>query len=154
MDPSVVSPLPAEKPKQPLVNRLIFFVIGGGLSSLLNTSILWFAEKALHWPKSYALALSVVITAVVFFIWSYYINFRTSKDWKNCLPRYLGCLVITNILNYVITLSGIKKFGTGSFLMSWLIVTAVYSVTGCVKFVLYNYWVFPRGGDGAPPSAS
>jgi len=144
---------PPVSKKQPVIVRLMFFVIGGGMSSLLNTGILWLANKVFGWPKSEAVALSVVTTAVVFFLWSYYVNFRTTRAWKECLPRYLGCLLICNALNYLIVLSGVKKFGAG-FWTAYLVVAVVYSMTGCVKFLLYNYWVFPGGGRVAPPSAS
>jgi putative flippase GtrA len=145
---------PTVNKKQPVIARLMFFVLGGGMSSLLNTGIFRLCNKALHWPEAVALAISVVTTAVIFFLWSYYVNFRTARVWKDCLPRYLGCLLICNALNYVIGLSGIKKFGTG-FLMTYAVVVVVYSLTGCVKFLLYNYWVFPTGtGAGEPSPAS
>lgn len=123
------------------------------MSSLLNTGILWLAHTVFGWPKNAAVALSVATTAVIFFIWSYFVNFRTARGWKECLPRYLGCLLICNALNYLIVLSGIKKFGAG-FWTAYVVIVVVYSLTGCVKFVLYNYWVFPGGGESAPPSAS
>jgi putative flippase GtrA len=144
---------PTVSKKQPIHIRLMFFVLGGGMSSLLNTGIFRISNQLFHWPDSAAYGLSVVTTAAVFFVWSYYVNFRTTRVWKDCLPRYLGCLVICNALNYLIGLSGIKKFGT-SFLTTLLVVAAVYSVTGCVKFLLYNFWVFPNGTESAPSTAS
>ncbi len=89
---------PTVSKKQPIHIRLMFFVLGGGMSSLLNTGIFRISHKLFHWPDSAAYGLSVVTTAVVFFVWSYYVNFRTTRVWKDCLPRYLGCLVICNAL--------------------------------------------------------
>jgi hypothetical protein len=143
----------APKPKQPIHVRVAFFVVGGAMSVALNKSILNFLQNKIGWPQSEAFAASVVTTAIVFFLWSYYINFRTSTAWKNCLPRYLAVLLFCNFLNYLIGLSGFKEFGSGGW-KGVVVIAAVYSFTGCVKFVLYNFWVFPSGGAGAPPSAS
>ena len=50
-------------------------------------------------------------------------------------------------------MSGIKKFGAG-FWVAYVVVVVVYSVTGCVKFLLYNFWVFPNATTSTPPTAS
>jgi hypothetical protein len=141
------------KPKQPLYVRAAFFVIGGVASVLLNKGIMGLLEHRLGWPEKGAFAVSVCVTAVVFFCWSYFVNFRTSVAWKDCLPKYLTVLVFTNFLNYLIGLTGFHKFGSKG-LTGYLVIGVVYSFTGCLKFVLYNNWVFPHGGKGSPPSAS
>ena len=50
---------PTVSKKQPVIVRLMFFVIGGGMSSLLNTGIFRVSHKVLGWPDTAAYGLSV-----------------------------------------------------------------------------------------------
>src|SRR5438094_500773 len=93
------------KKKQPLTTRIGFFVLGGVFSSLLNTSLLKLFRDYFGWPAAAAFALSVFLVTCVLFLWSYFVNFRTSRVWHNCLHRYLTCVAICYALNYCIGLS-------------------------------------------------
>ena len=59
----------------------------------------------------YGLRLQRRRTAFVFFLWSYFVNFRTSRVWQNCLGRYLACVVLACLMNYAIGLFGLKQYG-------------------------------------------
>lgn len=126
----------------------MFFAIGGAFSSGLNTGIFKLCSAVLHFPKWGALAVSIVITAVVFFLWSYYVNFRTSQVWRNCIGRYLTCVAACQAINYAVAFTCIGIWGS-EWKKVWLINVAVMSVTGGVKFLLYHFWVFPAGRDAA-----
>ena len=134
------------QPKQPLTTRIGFFVLGGLGSTSLNWSVLHFATHILGWPQDYGFALSTVSTAFVFFLWSYFVNFRTSRVWKNCLGRYIACQLLIILMTYLIGRSGLRHFGPTPFL-KYLVILVVQSFTGSIKFFLYHLWVFPHA-DG------
>jgi len=139
---SPVENVPKQPPKQPLVARIGFFVLGGVCSTALNSTVLDYAWRHLHWPYVFAYALSAASTAVIFFLWSYYVNFRTSRVWKNCLGRYVGVVLLALLFNYIIGVCGLKQVA-GTYWMHVLVIGVVQSFTGGVKFLLYHFWVFP-----------
>jgi len=145
-------PSPAPAKKQPLVARLGFFVLGGGASAWINTHLLEFAMQRWHWPYYEGYAFSASSTAFVFFLWSYFVNFRTSRIWKHCLGRYATTFLLALLLNYLIALCGLKRFGS-SHLARLCVVYSVQSFTGGIKFLLYHFWVFPHA-DAAPEESA
>ena len=138
-----------QQPKQPLVARLGFFVIGGVGSTTLNSSILNLPKHYWGWPYVLGYAFSAASTALVFFLWSYFINFRTSRVWKNCLGRYIACVLLALLMNYLIGIFGLKRFGSTN-LARFLVILVVQSFTGGLKFLLYHFWVFPYADGPAP----
>ncbi len=150
-----MEPPPASnpKPKQPLVARLGFFVLGGVGSTTLNSSILDATRHFWGWPYAAGYAFSAASTALVFFLWSYFINFRTSRVWKNCLGRYIACVLLALFINYLIGLFGLKHFGT-TRLARFAVIGVVQSFTGGIKFLLYHFWVFPHADGAAPKEPS
>lgn len=145
------STAPTPKPRQPLVARLGFFVIGGVGSATLNKTILGATQHYLGWPVALGFAFSAACTASVAFLWSYYVNFRTSRLWKQCLGRYLTCFLLALLMTYLIGVCGLKKFGSAG-LVGLAVIAAVQSFTGGIKFLLYHYWVFPHAEP--PPAAT
>jgi putative flippase GtrA len=142
-------------PKQPLVARLGFFVLGGVGSTTLNSTILDATRHFWGWPYAAGYAFSAASTALVFFLWSYFINFRTSLVWKNCLGRYIACVLLALLINYLIGVCGLKQFGS-TRLARYLVILVVQSFTGGIKFLLYHFWVFPYadGPPGKEPTAA
>jgi len=141
------------RPKQPLVARLGFFGLGGVGSTTLNSSILSASKHFWGWPDAAGYALSAASTAFVFFLWSYFINFRTSRVWKNCLGRYIACVLLALLMNYLIGLFGLKHFGS-TWLARFAVIGVVQSFTGCIKFLLYHFWVFPYADGPAAKQAA
>jgi len=146
------SPPPSKEqptqPKQPLAARLGFFLLGGAGSLALNWSILNAAMHFFGWRYAAGYALSASGTAVILFLWSYFINFRTSRVWKNCLGRYIICALAALLVNYLVGASGLKHFAS-TRLLQILVIGIVQSFTGGVKFLLYHFWVFPYAGAAA-----
>ncbi|HEX4086766.1 MAG TPA: GtrA family protein [Chthoniobacteraceae bacterium] len=156
MESQAVNRSQPAQPKQPLVSRLGFFVLGGVGSTLINSSLLELAKDRWAWPYAAGYAFSTASTAVIFFLWSYFVNFRTSRVWRNCLGRYLCCVIAAQLLNYLIGLCGLRQFGS-THLMRILVIGVVQSFTGGIKFLLYHFWVFPhaeqpRGAEAATVS--
>jgi hypothetical protein len=137
--PAAVKP---PQPKQPLPARLGFFVLGGLGSTTLNSTILDLTRHYFGWPYAAGYAVSAASTAFVFFLWSYFVNFRTSLVWKNCLGRYIACVLLALLMNYLIGVCGLKQFGS-TRLARFIVIGIVQSFTGGIKFLLYHYWVFP-----------
>jgi putative flippase GtrA len=136
------TPVSKKQTKQPLAARLGFFVLGGVGSTTLNSSILDATKHFWGWPYVAGYAFSAASTALVFFLWSYFINFRTSRVWKNCLGRYVACVLLALLMNYLIGICGLKHFGS-TRLARFLVIGVVQSFTGGIKFLLYHFWVFP-----------
>jgi hypothetical protein len=143
MESPTVRNQPSEQPKQPLVARLGFFVLGGLGSIALNKTILGATQHFWGWPVAAGYAFSVSSTAVIFFLWSYFINFRTSRVWKNCLGRYIVCVLLALLMNYLIAVCGLKRFGSEG-IIGVLVIGSVQFFTGGIKFLLYHFWVFPH----------
>jgi hypothetical protein len=139
------------QPKQPLVARLGFFVLGGVGSTTINSTILDLTRHFLGWPYSTAYAVSLSSTAVLFFLWSYFVNFRTSLVWKNSLGRYIAAFLFILLLNYLITSTGLKQYNA-TRLIRFLLILSVQSFTGTIKFLIYHFWVFPHAAH--PPDKS
>jgi hypothetical protein len=153
MESTTLSNPPPARPKQPLVNRLGFFLLGGVGSTLLNKNILAATQHFWGWPVVAGYAFSAASTAVVFFLWSYFINFRTSRVWKNCLGRYIACVLLALLMNYLIGVCGLKRFGSAG-LIGYLVIGCVQSFTGGIKFLLYHFWVFPYADAPAKEPAA
>ena len=112
-------------------------------------------DKYFQWRTGPSLAVSFAIMTCFFFVWNYFVNFRTSVVWHDCLWRYLGSVGVCYGLNLLITFTAIKRLGAEGSLHRFLIIAGVLSVTGGVKFLLYHFWVFPHGKTGtAAPAAS
>ncbi|MGA3170817.1 MAG: hypothetical protein ABSE62_07360 [Chthoniobacteraceae bacterium] len=138
------SPTAVKKPtKQPLVNRLGFFVLGGCFSAAINKNLLAAGQHFFGWPLPVAFAFSASSTAVILFLWSYFVNFRTSRVWKDCLGRYITVFLLALLMTYLIGVCGLKQFGSKGW-VGFLVIMCVQSFTGCIKFLLYHFWVFPR----------
>ena len=128
---------------QSIISRLFWFAVGGGLSVGINASIFFLIRDRLGWPESGALAVSLVVVTTVFAVWNYRVNFRTSRDWRECLARYLAAVALCFALNYAIGLTGIKQLG-GTRMRVFLVLFTVQILVSGLKFVLYHHWVYPR----------
>lgn len=130
-------------PKQSIVSRLFWFGVGGFISVAINWSIYFVFHYQLAWPKWVALAISLTTVTVVFSLWNYFINFRTGREFHECMVRYLAAVGFCYVLNYGIALTGIKQIGHTK-LLEFLVLTVVQVLVSGVKFLLYHHWVYPR----------
>jgi putative flippase GtrA len=136
--------------QQSILSRLFWFGVGGGLSVAINASIFFLIRDWLGWPEAGALAVSLVVVTTVFAIWNYRLNFRTNRDWRECLARYLAAVAFCFVLNYAIGLTGIKQLGGTRLRILGVLFTVQVLVSG-VKFLLYHHWVYPRAAVGSQP---
>ena len=131
-----------DKP-QTLLSRIFWFGVGGGISVALNWTIFYLTGKLWHWPDAASYALSLTVVTIVFSLWNYFINFRTSAGWRECLVRYLAAIALCYAVNYSITLTGFKHLAASGW-MKYAIIAVVQIGTSGLKFLLYHFWVYPH----------
>ena len=121
--------------------RVVAFLCGGGVNFAVNGGTFWLLTRLAHLPKNTAYAGSLAVTTVCLFLWSYFVNFRTSHAWHDCLGRYLTVFGFMQALNYVLTTRvGFRFFPN----LEYAVIAAAPVALAGVKFALYNYWVFPH----------
>lgn len=130
--------------KQSLVSRLWWFVVGGCLSVGINAAIFHLTIDLWHWADWQGYALSLTAVTVVFSLWNYFLNFRTTAGWRECLARYLSVIALCYVLNYAITLTGFKQLAATREMKFAIIAVVQIGMSG-LKFLLYHFWVYPRG---------
>ena len=92
-------------------------------------------------------ACSVGVGTAFFFVWNYFVNFRTdSKDFRQ-FARYVAAVMLLWILSSAV-LTGLKHFDTHLRLSVAgepldLNIIATQCFLSVFKFWLYHKWVFP-----------
>lgn len=148
--PSAPSP-PADPRRQHVLERLFWFLLGGLLSPTLDAGMTWLVGHGLRQAPHRAYPAAVLLTALCYFGWNYFVNFRTSTQWQQCAGRYAVAFGICWAFTSLIGGFGIQLLGHGGrWSLVWLIATGTKLLTGPVKFVLYHYWVFPPSRQAQP----
>ncbi|HEY3898227.1 MAG TPA: GtrA family protein [Chthoniobacter sp.] len=142
--------------RQALRTRFFWFVAGAGVNYLLiSTPFKWLkAHTAL--PEFAIPACSVAVGATFFFVWNYFINFRTALRKRDALPRYIVAvccmwLVQTGILYALKHFHFQAALHLGRFPIDLDIVATQFLPSG-LKFFLYHKWVFPVPKESAAHS--
>jgi putative flippase GtrA len=139
--------IPTPPAKQPILSRLFWFGVGGAFSVMLNIGPFHWLRTHAGLPDGIALAISLTCVTVIFSIWNYLVNFRTTRGWRECQVRYLAAVGFCYLLTYTIALTGIKQWGESNTI-AYLIVAATQIGVSGVKFLLYHHWVYPRTPAG------
>jgi len=147
------NPDPRQSP-QALRMRFFWFVAGSGVNYLLiSTPFKWLKAHTALGSTPGALPLlaiaagSMAVSTIFFFVWNYFINFRTDSRKRDALPRYIlavgcmwalssGTLALLKSINFHFALS------IGRFPIDLDIVATQFFLSG-LKFFLYHKWVFP-----------
>ena len=135
--------------QQRLGSRVLWFAAGAVLNYLLLVTP--FRWLRLHtdlsvWAIS---ACSVAVGTVFFFVWNYFVNFRTEARDSRLLARYAGAVILLWMLSSVV-LTLLKHFDArltfslGSTPLDFDIIATQCFLAG-LKFWLYHKWVFPTG---------
>lgn len=134
--------------KQPLSSRLFWFGVGGVISVALNAIPFRWMSVGLQWPEPVCYAISLLLVTVIFAIWNYYINFRTTRGLGECTTRYLICIGVCLGINYGLVVPAMKVWGELAQGWGWLLIIATVQVgMGGVKFFIYHFWVYPAVSD-------
>ena len=140
------------KPRQALRMRLFWFMAGAGVNYLLiATPFKWL--KAHTELSTWAIAgCSLGVSAIFFFLWNYFINFRTHARKRDALPRYFAAVICMWALSSTL-LTLLKHYdwhysmALGRFPLDLDVIATQFFLSG-LKFVLYHKWVFPVPKDG------
>lgn len=127
--------------------RIFWFLAGSGVNYLLiKTPFDWLKKhtELVGWQVS---ALSICTAASVFFLWNYFVNFRTGFRKREALPRYLAAVCIMSLLGSL-TLSLLKLHDAHFHLPIFgraldLDIISTQAILAGIKFPLYHFWAFP-----------
>lgn len=156
------------KPRQALRQRLFWFFAGAGVNYLLIATPLKYLQQHTDLPVWGRSSISMAVSATFFFLWNYFVNFRTDSRKRDAFARYLTAVIILWAASSAI-LTAFQHYNAnlslkiGSYPVN-LDVVATQAWFGWLKFIIYHKWVFPvakgpgpeteRNGEAAPGSAT
>ena len=148
MNSSAAIAAPSVPHKQPVWQRLVFFVIGGVVSYLLISTPLGYLTR--HYPGMPDIAksgLSVAVSSIPFFFWNYFINFRTGSGKRVAFARFAVATCMLWALQSL-TLWLLRTHDPSPYvqIFKWHINRDVVGTQLCLggfKFLIYHYWAFP-----------
>jgi len=127
--------------------RLFWFLTGAGVNYLLISIPFNWLKAHTHLPLLAIAGSSMAVSTSFFFVWNYFINFRTHARKRDALARYVlavGCMWVLSSA----TLDTLEHFNfhpffrLGHFPINLNIVATQFLLSG-LKFLLYHKWVFP-----------
>ena len=144
------------KLSKPLIMRLVWFVVGAGISYGVNLGLYRLFHNYVGWPHAGAYALTLCLSAIVLFLWNYFVGFRTKRPLVGSAWRHAVCYGLANVLDYSLFVTLIHMFP------HWteLVLAAVKAFVVVFKFAAYHFWVYPvrtgepEAGEGGGPIAS
>jgi hypothetical protein len=127
--------------------RLFWFMAGAGVNYLLIATPFHWLKNHTSLPTWVIAGCSMGVSAAFFFLWNYFINFRTHVRKRDALPRYLAAVICMWALSStLLTLLKYKdwhfSFAVGHFPLDLDVVATQFFLSG-LKFLLYHKWVFP-----------
>lgn len=140
MSPVEVSAKTVGQGSQRLRMRLLWFAVGGVIGYVLNAGPFFLIERYLGWSPRVGYAISLGVQTFVFFLWNYFVNFRTSAAWQDCAWRYLAAVGLFYVGNYLLAQLGFWLAPEWRY----LVIAAVPVALAALKFSVYHWWVFPR----------
>lgn len=149
---AVLSPSP-DRRRKALRSRFFWFLAGAGVNYLLITTPLKWLTVHTDFPLWAKVPCSMAVSATFFFLWNYFINFRTDARKRDALPRYITAVALMWCLSSAL-LFGLKHFNAnmafsvGRIPLDLDVVATQFFLSG-LKFFLYHKWVFPVGDHRA-----
>jgi putative flippase GtrA len=143
-------PLPEPRRRQALRSRVFWFLAGAALNYLLIATPFKWLRANTELPIWAISACSIGLSTSFFFVWNYFINFRTDSRKRDALRRYVTAVACMWLLSSA-TLTLLKHFDSQMVGKSFLdldIVATQFFLAG-LKFALYHFWVFPLPKSGA-----
>ena len=135
------------KQRQMVRKRFLWFLAGAGVNYLLISTPLKYLRTQTGLPLEVAVPCSMAVSATFFFLWNYFINFRTDARKRDALRRYLIAVVCmwalsSGLLYLLKQFDARMAFSLGKFPLDLDIVATQFFLSG-LKFFLYHKWVFP-----------
>lgn len=144
----------ARTPGKELQARLFWFFAGAGLNYLLIATPFKYLRTHTGLPIWAVAACSLAVSSSFFFVWNYFINFRTDSRKRDALARYVTAVAVMWVLSSV-TLTLLKHvdaqmhLSLGRFPLDLDVVATQFFLSG-LKFLLYHLWVFPVAKERSP----
>jgi hypothetical protein len=146
------------KRQQAFKSRVFWFIAGAALNYALISTPFKYLSAHTELPPLAKSACSLAVSSTFFFLWNYFINFRTDSRRRDALARYCGAVLLMWMLSTT-TLTILKSFDAhmalslGRFAIDLDIVATQFFLAG-LKFFLYHRWVFPLGKTAAGAAQS
>ncbi len=143
--------------KQSVRQRLALFLVGAVVNYLLIALPFKYLSAHTSLPVWAKAACSVGAGTAFFFLWNYFVNFRTSSRKRDAFVRYISVVVVMwGISSLLLTIFkhfdiGIARRLGGSRLDFDVITTQL--CMGWVKFLVYHKWAFPVSADKTESAA-
>ena len=147
-----LSSIDPPKRRQKTRARFLWFMAGAVVNYLLiDTPFKWLRLHHPGWSLLAVSACSLGVSAWVFFVWNYFINFRGESRKRDALPRYLAAVLLmlalsTTLLSFLKHHDNHLAFSVGTHPLDLDIVATQFFLAG-LKFFLYHKWVFPLPKD-------
>jgi hypothetical protein len=141
------APRDPQQSRQALRLRFFWFLAGSGVNYLLISIPFKWLKIHTGLPTWGVAACSMAVSTSFFFVWNYFINFRTDARKRDALPRYIlavGCmwLLSSTTLTLLKDYNFHFAFAVSRFPLDLDIIATQFFLSG-LKFFLYHKWVFP-----------
>lgn len=139
------------QPKQSTARRLLWFFAGAGVNYLLIAKPFKYLQAHTTLSVDAISYCSMGVSAICFFFWNYFVNFRTDSRKRDALGRYVVAVIAlwfasSNLLKLFKGFNANLSFHLGSFAPD-LDVIATQACLGWLKFIVYHKWAFPAPKD-------
>ena len=137
----------AEKARKTLMMRVVMFLIGGVVNYLLISTPFKYLRTHTDLNLVAVSACSMGVSTVFFFLWNYFIGFRTDARKRDAFARYLTAVIVlwalsTGLLSLFKAFDAHLAVSIGRFPLD-LDVIATQACFGWLKFIVYHKWAFP-----------
>ena len=135
------------KPSRTLRWRMFWFLAGSVVNYLLIATPFKYLRTHTALPVWLIAACSIGVGTVFFFLWNYFVNFRTDSRKRDALARYLAAVAMLYVMSTTL-LTIFKHFNAhlalnlGRFPID-LDVVATQLCLSWLKFIVYHKWAFP-----------
>ena len=138
--------------------RFFWFLAGAVVNYLMiGTPFKWLKAHT-SIPSWGIAACSIGVSATFFFMWNYFINFRTNVRKRDALKRYTTAVILmwaasSTLLGFLTNHDPSPIFGAlelplvGHLPLNRDIIATQFFLAGA-KFLLYHKWVFPLPPEG------
>jgi putative flippase GtrA len=138
------------KPSRVLRRRILFFLAGSIVNYLLIATPFKYLRTHTALPVWQISACSMAVSTTFFFLWNYFINFRTDSRKRDALARYLAAVAMLYVMSTAL-LTLFKSFNAHLSLNLGRIpidldVVATQLCLSWLKFIVYHKWAFPVSG--------
>src|SRR5262245_28795753 len=92
--PAMESESNAAKPRKTILRRVILFLVGGGVNYLLISTPFKYLTANTTLPVWGISACSIGVSTTFFFLWNYFVGFRTDSRKRDAFARYLVAVIV------------------------------------------------------------